>query len=230
MKKYLGLGAVLLGLAQSPAVFAQGCGPTGCLPPLGGVPAHSCTTCQTGRSDCGLCGLKQSPLLEKRYIRQFCRPTIAPDSCFGYHKTQWSAWTQACPNWGPDLPHPGPYMFQRNPNAAPAPQPTPNTTAPAPAPMTQPMNPMPQPMNPPASKEPAPLPKPPTTGLPTPKEMKEPTPPTFPAPKPADPLPKPPTLPPAKSGELPKIPPSEPASTLPGIPTIPVQSLPSNPF
>ena len=44
-------------------------------------------------------GLTQYPLSEKRYIKQFCGPTICPNSCFGHFKTQWTAWPQACPGW-----------------------------------------------------------------------------------------------------------------------------------
>ncbi len=66
---------------------------------------HTCPTCRTATGptctdkDCGLCGLKQSPTFDKRYIRQFCRPTICPSSCFGHFKTQWTPWPVACPNW-----------------------------------------------------------------------------------------------------------------------------------
>lgn len=44
-------------------------------------------------------GLTQYPLSEKRYIKQFCNPTICPNSCFGHFKTQWTAWPSACPGW-----------------------------------------------------------------------------------------------------------------------------------
>lgn len=66
---------------------------------------HKCPSCRTATGptckdkDCGLCGLKQSPKFEKRYIRQFCKPTICPSSCFGHFKTQWTPWSVGCPNW-----------------------------------------------------------------------------------------------------------------------------------
>lgn len=58
-----------------------------------------CSTGTCGKSNCGLCGMKMYPMLEKRYIKQFCKPTICDGSCFGYYKTQWTPWQAACPNW-----------------------------------------------------------------------------------------------------------------------------------
>ncbi len=37
------------------------------------------------------------PVLENRYIKQFSGPTISPcGPCFGFHKTQWRSWADAC--------------------------------------------------------------------------------------------------------------------------------------
>lgn len=37
------------------------------------------------------------PVLENRYIKQFTGPTISPcGPCFGFHKTQWRSWADAC--------------------------------------------------------------------------------------------------------------------------------------
>jgi len=37
------------------------------------------------------------PVLENRYIKQFTGPTISPCGlCFGFHKTQWRSWADAC--------------------------------------------------------------------------------------------------------------------------------------
>lgn len=83
-------GVALLAIGLGPAVASA---------------QHSCPTCRTATGptctdkECGLCGLKQNPLFEKRYIRQFCKPTIGPSSCFGHFKTQWTPWNVGCPNW-----------------------------------------------------------------------------------------------------------------------------------
>lgn len=37
------------------------------------------------------------PVFENRYIKQFTAPTISPcGPCFGFHKTQWRSWADAC--------------------------------------------------------------------------------------------------------------------------------------
>ena len=37
------------------------------------------------------------PVLENRYIKQFTGPTISQcGPCFGFHKTQWRSWADAC--------------------------------------------------------------------------------------------------------------------------------------
>jgi hypothetical protein len=51
------------------------------------------------RGPYGPFGLKIYPLFERRYITQFPCPTVAPGTCFGYRKTQWTRWDEACPNW-----------------------------------------------------------------------------------------------------------------------------------
>jgi hypothetical protein len=58
--------------------------------------------CGNSASGClaGLLGIKQYPLSDARYIRQFCGPHIAPGSCFGYFKPQITAWGEACPYYG----------------------------------------------------------------------------------------------------------------------------------
>lgn len=74
------------------------------------APAAECAACPThGRKDCGACGLRQYPRSEKHYIKQFCKPTISPGSCFGHFKPQITRWSDACPNWaaGREVVHPG---------------------------------------------------------------------------------------------------------------------------
>ncbi len=135
--------------------------------------AQSCATCEGGgaggavrEKTCGPCGLRQYPFSDKRYIRQFCHPTICPGSCFGYFKTQWTPWGQACPNWcgddsagvvGYGVPAGQPVL---PPNLPPSYQPGPSSIPP--------------------SKAETPMPPAGTTGgspLPAPKEVKPATPP-----------------------------------------------------
>jgi hypothetical protein len=37
--------------------------------------------------------------LKKHHDSKYCHPTICPGSCFGYFKTNWASWEQACPYW-----------------------------------------------------------------------------------------------------------------------------------
>ena len=68
--------------------------------PDGGWRAASCSDKSAcGRTDCQKCSQRQKLLLESRYIKQHCQPTIAPGSCFGYFPTKWSTWDAACPQW-----------------------------------------------------------------------------------------------------------------------------------
>jgi len=76
------------------ACGAGGCGPSGCA----GLPSQG----PAGKGPCSTCGQRMYPVFDNRYIRQFCKPTINPDSCFGHYKTQWTRWGQGCPNWGGD--------------------------------------------------------------------------------------------------------------------------------
>jgi hypothetical protein len=198
MKSYLGLSAVLLCLTQTTALYAQDCANGTCGPRI------SRMSCVHGQSDCGHYGLKQNPLSEMRYIKQFCRPTISPDSCFGHFRNNITPWTQACPNWPQDVVHPGPYMFQRPAATAPAPSDTPKELPKPPVKETS-KEAMPT-VKEPVSKDPMP------TTLPSPKEMK----PMLPVP---DTLPKPPTIP-TKPMDLPK-PPTGKGEDLPKVPNIP---------
>ena len=79
-------------VAQAPLAGA-GCGPNGC-----GGPAQG----PAGKGPCSTCGQRMYPVFDNRYIRQYCKPTINPGSCFGHYKTQWTPWGGACPNWGGD--------------------------------------------------------------------------------------------------------------------------------
>jgi len=85
------LASLAIGAAASTHVAAQDCS-TGCGPRVG-------NSCATRVSDCGHGGMKQYPLSEKHYIKQFCGPHIVAGSCFGYFKPQITRWGQACPNY-----------------------------------------------------------------------------------------------------------------------------------
>jgi hypothetical protein len=179
------------------------------------VPAVGCTTCGTSSGAGGVAntiprcsrhnGLTQYPLSEKRYIKQFCNPTIAPGSCFGYHKTQWTAWGDACPQWCNDPAVAAPSLL-----APGQPQPAaPGTPAAGGNGIYQPKAPETAPA--PAAATPAPT----TDGPPS---------------KPLD-LP-PAKTPPAKSPlDLPAVPPMPPTAPTPGgsgAPTVPPVGSPNN--
>ena len=175
-------------------------------------PCPTCPTHGTNRAacqgkDCGPGGLKIYPLSEKRYISQFCGPTICPGSCFGHFKTQWTRWNDACPNWC-DTPTDGHVSG-----------PAPRTDAIPPAQPQLPMkahgNPLPAPAPAPKSADPLPLETPKT--LPSPQPLKDPL-----------ELPKIPSATPPKapldgktSAPLPP--------TIPGLPTVPGLTLPPIP-
>lgn len=93
------LAAVALAAAATSNAAAQNCG-AGCGPRVG-------NSCVKRASDCNHSGLKQYPLSEKHYIKQFCGPHIVPGSCFGYFKPQITPWGQACPNYvgEPEIAH-----------------------------------------------------------------------------------------------------------------------------
>lgn len=88
------------------------------------------------------------PLSERRYIKQFAHPTIAPGSCFGYFKTQWTSWPEACPGWPADPLNPSIYA-PRVPQPASQPESTPTDMGATPpkdggaAPATPPTAPLP---------------------------------------------------------------------------------------
>lgn len=150
----------------------------------------NCATGTCGRKSCGLCGLKQYPMSDKRYIRQFCGPTINPGSCFGHYKTQWTRWNDACPNWGGGDLYPTTVVHGAVPQPA-GPSPAPTTPI-APAPSSSD-----------ASPKPLPTPKS-TDNLPPLKEPEKAKPPVAPT---TAPLTVPPVAPPA-----PTVKPNEPSS------------------
>lgn len=175
----------------------------------GGCATGHCADGTCGGAKCGLCGLKQYPLSEKRYIRQFCGPTICPGGCFGHFKPQWTRWTDACPNWcandavaGAVVPGAGaPPLI----GGQPVPPQTPAAQSAAPA--------QPAVRNSDASAAPTPMPLPapataPSSDLPPLKEPERAKPSTLPAP----------TNPPAAQPDKPKDP--SPSSALP-VPTTP---------
>lgn len=43
------------------------------------------------------------PLMQKRHDSKYCYPMVCPGSCFGYFRTNWTAWEQACPHWCAEL-------------------------------------------------------------------------------------------------------------------------------
>jgi hypothetical protein len=105
----------------------------------GTATAQSCPTCAPSASSCG------SRLSPRAWIQSWCapkQPTICPGSCFGYFRTQWTAWNQVCPNWGANCVEP--------PIGGLA-QPVPVALPPAPAPADA---------IPPATSSRVPLPKP----------------------------------------------------------------------
>ena len=144
MLRLIRTGVILAGIA---AVFssttsvasAQDCGSQGCGP-------RTCKKCGCPATGCGHFGLVIYPRCEYRYIKQFCSPTIAPGSCFGYFRTNWTPWQEACPNWcdhDESMP-----IYSNSPMLVPAPgmqhgmQSVPPTPVPVPTP-TPPVNPMP---------------------------------------------------------------------------------------
>ncbi|QEL17223.1 hypothetical protein [Limnoglobus roseus] len=55
-------------------------------------------------------GLKIYPKSEAHYIKQFSGPTISPcGPCFGYNRTQWRSWGEACNE--PQPVDPGPVKY-----------------------------------------------------------------------------------------------------------------------
>ena len=146
----LGVTAVLA-CAAGAAAQTPGCATCGTKPLAGAVPN---TIPHCSKHD----GLTQYPLSEKRYIKQFCNPTICPNSCFGHFKTQWAAWPQACPSWPTDgvaAANFGPNFTQTappvDPDAKPAADPKAAEAKPAPdaKPAAEP-KPAPTPMDPPS--------------------------------------------------------------------------------
>lgn len=217
-----GIAAGAAALANGPAMATDQPAPPAALA-VGSAPVSvgecaSCAASHTG--SCASCARAKAanrhapykcpvyPLSERRYIKQFGHPTIAPGSCFGYFKTQWTSWPEACPGWPVDPISQSIYA--------------PRVPQPAPQP--------PEPATPPADKGAAPKDggaaptTPPTAPLPgTPKDggVKPPTTP------PGGTNPTPPTTPP-KSGlnsTAPSIPvPAVPAAAIPAAPaTSPVR-------
>lgn len=97
----------------------------------GTAPAQSCPDCGTG---CGVRAKISSAcarLSPRAWVQSWCaqKPaTVCPGSCFGYFRTQWSPWNQACPNWGTNCAEPPVGAV-----AQPAPVALPPVVAPAPA-------------------------------------------------------------------------------------------------
>jgi hypothetical protein len=124
-------------------------------------------------------GLTQYPLDEKRYIKQFCNPTICPSACFGHFKTQWTAWPQACPGWPQDGVDPANFgpNFTRYAQPAEAIQPAdPKAEAAAEPKVTPPADPKPAPLPPKAATPEAPPQPPPSKPLPAPMPVIPPLP------------------------------------------------------
>ena len=151
----LGVAAVLA-CASGAVAQTPGCATCGTKPLAGAVP-NTIPHCSKHT------GLTQYPLSEKRYIKQFCNPTICPNSCFGHFKTQWTAWPQACPSWPTDGVAPanyGPNYTQTAPpvdtERAPAADAKPAESKPVdakpadPKPATAPKVEVPTPMDPPS--------------------------------------------------------------------------------
>lgn len=66
-------------------------------------------------------GLKLYPKSEARYIKQFAGPTISPcGPCFGYYRTQWRSWGEACNE--PQPVDPGPQKYVPPPEPVPEPE------------------------------------------------------------------------------------------------------------
>jgi hypothetical protein len=69
----------------------------------GAAPAQSCPDCGTRcgvRAKISSAWARRSP---RAWIQSWCtqKPAnVCPGSCFGYFRTQWTPWNQACPNWG----------------------------------------------------------------------------------------------------------------------------------
>jgi len=214
LRMFQGLVAACLVCTTLPSMaWGQSC-TSGCGPRI----ANSCLARPAG---CGPHGMKQYPLSEWRYIKQFCGPHITPESCFGYYKPQITRWTEACPNYAgpPDVDSPIYQPAART--AAPA---RPTETSPTPA---QPANPAEKPTVTPPKVD---LPKvdPPKVELPKSQPL---TPPKLEDKKPVLPMipridevpGKPPTgLPPVPATPVP----STPVPVLPKIPNIDANQIP----
>lgn len=218
--------AQVVGLGAPPAPTGN-CGPNGC-------GTQACPGCgKKGPSPCSTCGLRMYPFSDKRYIRQFCYPTINPGSCFGHYKTQWTPWGAACPGWGGgEALNYGPAPVAGSSGILGAePDPTKVNPPVEPKPMT-PMLPGPKPVTPepkPVIPEPKTPPVKPLPEAPAPKPIVPEPKPVVPAPKPvvpADPLPVPKVpadpLPKAPVEKLPKVPEveKEKGLTIPPVPSI----------
>jgi hypothetical protein len=94
--------AVLGGAAGLPAAHAQHWGPA--CGTSGGLFA---------KKDCP--GRHANPVFDSRYIKKYCGPTVNCESCFGFYRTQWRSWAEACNEPEPETP--GPVVY---PPAAPA--------------------------------------------------------------------------------------------------------------
>ncbi len=87
-----------------PVPAAPACDGTACT-------AKPCTTCGHG-------GLKPSPTLDHRYIKQYCYPVIVPGSCFGHFPTRWTPWP--CQPWpGGEIVAPAPSPAPEKPRTPP---------------------------------------------------------------------------------------------------------------
>jgi hypothetical protein len=117
----------------------------------------------TGEAACGPLGMRMRPFGGRLCAPQYCAPTICPGSCFGYYRTQWTPWEQACPGW-----YTAPAVI------APPARPVPNGTAPPPpapkAPETapEPKSPAPAPAKEPGKEPPAAPKSPSSSSVPLP--------------------------------------------------------------
>jgi hypothetical protein len=144
----------------------------------GTAPAQSCPDCGTGLGVRAKISSACARLSPRAWVQSWCAPkpaTVCPGSCFGYFRTQWSPWNQACPNWGTAcaeppigaMAQPVPVALPVAPapaNAIPpavrysAPAPMPNAAAPAPAPKSPAAEEAPPPKPAPNSKTFVPIP------------------------------------------------------------------------
>lgn len=129
-----------------------------------------CATC--GAAEGGVCAgeagcgpLGRRPFGGRLCAPRYCAPTVCPGSCFGYFKTQWTPWEQACPGWytSPAVTappaRPVPNGTVPPPPAPKAPETAPEPKSPAPAPAKEPgKEPSAAPKSPSSSSGPLPAP------------------------------------------------------------------------